>query len=157
MSHFWSRAFALVLGLALYSCAGQRPISSAECTRESGQARGLKDGKGARNPDLSFLQGCSDESRSAALSAYRDSYEAAKAKRVKEELEEAEAAALKPPAILPGREPAAAGWVCEVEASSKVFTGTGLSREEALSLARNTCVSHFQASICTESSCRKNL
>lgn len=153
----WSRAIACVLGLALYSCAAQKPLSSSECTREYGQARGVKDGKSSRQPDLSFLQGCNDESRATALAAYRDSFEISKAKRDKEEEESPEAKALKPPSILPARDPAGETWVCEVEASSKVFTGTGLSREEALGLARSTCVSHFQASYCTESSCKKDL
>lgn len=158
---FRSRSFAVAIAIcaaALNSCA-KKPMLQDDCNRETGQARGLKDGRAARGPDLSFLQGCTDEARASSLAAYRESYEAARAKKVKgDEGEEVESAQpLKPPAILPGREPAAESWVCEVEANSKVFTGTGLSREEALGLARGTCSSHFQASYCTESSCKKNL
>lgn len=49
----------------------------------------------------------------------------------------------------PEREPATISWACELEANAKVFTGVGLSRDEALHSARSTCGSHFQASYCT--------
>lgn len=55
------------------------------------------------------------------------------------------------------RDPAAAGWVCEVEARSKVFTGAGGTREEALGSARASCGSHFQASYCTKADCKQSL
>ncbi len=157
MRHFWWRGFALLLGFALYSCAGQKPILGSDCNREMGQARGVRDAKQGRDPDLSFLQSCQDEARSVAFTAYRESFESTKAKMEKEAKAVLPAPGLKPPSVLPGRDPAGDAWVCEVEANSKVFTGTGLSQEEALGLARSTCVSHFQASHCTEASCKKNL
>jgi hypothetical protein len=43
-----------------------------------------------------------------------------------------------------------------VEARSKVFTGTGGTRAEALGSARETCGSHFQASLCNKADCRQS-
>jgi hypothetical protein len=45
-------------------------------------------------------------------------------------------------------------WVCEVEASSKIFTGVGSSRDEAFRSARDTCAFHFQTSYCTRAECK---
>lgn len=154
-----SKSFALAFALCatLYSCA-KKPQLQAECSAEQGRSRALKDVRSSRGPDLSFLQGCTDEARSAALSAYRESFETAKARKGKGEAEvEDEATALKAPSILPAREPAAEAWVCEIEANAKIFTGTGISRDEALMLAQKTCGSHFTASYCTESNCKKSL
>lgn len=154
-----SRSFALAFSLCavLYSCA-KKPQLQAECSAEQGRARALKDVRSSRGPDLSFLQGCTDEARSAALSAYRESFEAAKARKGKGEAEPVtEAEALKAPSVLPTRDLAAEAWVCEIEANSKIFTGTGVSRDEALTLAKKTCGSHFASSYCTETSCKKTL
>ena len=158
-----SRSFALAFALCavLFSCA-KKPLLQADCSAEQGRSRALKDVRSARGPDLSFLQGCSDESRNAALSAYRDSFEAAKARKGKGEPEadaeaDTELEALKAPSVLPAREPATEAWVCEIEANSKIFTGTGISRDEALMLAKKTCGSHFTSSYCTESNCKKSM
>lgn len=45
-------------------------------------------------------------------------------------------------------------WVCEVESSSKIFTGVGISETEAAGAARSTCSSHFQARSCERAECR---
>ncbi len=149
----WSFAVCV----ALYSCAAQKASSpQQDCTREMGAARGTKDGKAGKGPDLSFLQACVEESRAVSLSSYRDAFEAAKSKRVKEEKEE-EAAPVAATLTPAGRQPAAQNWVCEVEANSKIFTGTGISKDEALGSAKSTCVSHFQPSNCTFAECKQNL
>lgn len=149
--------WCLAVCVALYSCAAQKGASpQQDCTRESGNQRGLKDGKNGRSPDLSFLQGCVEESRNVSLAAYRDAYETAKNKRLKEEHEELSAPM--DAAMLPaGRQPATQSWVCEVEAGSKIFTGTGISKDEALGSAKSTCVSHYQPANCTAAECRQNL
>jgi|GEM_PF-4468623 len=149
--------WSLAVCAALYSCAAQKgPSPQQDCTREAGALRGAKDGKNGRNPDLSFLQSCVEESRHVSLSAYRDAYESAKNKRIKEEREELVAPMAGP--LLPvGRQPAMQSWVCEVEAGSKIFTGTGISKDEALGSAKSTCVSHYQPSNCTTAECRQNL
>jgi ribosomal protein L16/L10AE len=48
-------------------------------------------------------------------------------------------------------------WVCEVEASQKIFTGMGVSQEEASKAAHTTCASHLQASYCRKTECKENL
>jgi hypothetical protein len=155
MRFVWS----LAVCLALYSCAAQKASSpQQDCTREMGAARGAKDGKSGKVPDLSFLQACVEESRALSLSSYRDAFETAKAKRLKEEIEKESAAAPTAVTFTPaGRQPAAQNWVCEVEANSKIFTGTGISKDEALGSAKSTCVSHFQPSNCTSVECKQNL
>lgn len=45
-------------------------------------------------------------------------------------------------------------WVCEVESSSKVFTGVGSTRDEASVQARGSCSSHFQARSCAKAECK---
>jgi hypothetical protein len=151
--------WCLALCLALFSCAAQKAsVPTQDCARDSSGARGSRDGKAGRLPDLSFLQYCATaEARGQALQAYREAFEAARPKRAKDHHEESLAL---PIGSLPpvGREPATPhNWVCEVEANSKVFTGSGPSKEEALGLARSTCVSHFQASNCADSECKQNL
>lgn len=144
----------LAVCAALFSCSAQNVVVLQECSREAGVARGARDGKAGRNADLSFLQNCSPENQSVASVAYREAFDAAKARRNKVESNELGSAAMAAPV---GREPAGQRWVCEVEANSKVFTGTGISRDEALGSAKSTCVSHFQASNCTQSECKQSL
>jgi len=148
MRFFWSLAACL----ALYSCAAQKAtLPQQDCTRELGMARGMKDGKAGKKPDFSFLQECFGEARNISLKAYKESFEGTKAKRNRDEETSPVDSVLSPAT----REPANHNWVCEVEAYSKVFTGSGLSKEEALGSARSTCVSHFQASNCSDSDCRR--
>lgn len=117
--------------------------------------RGTRDGAAARQPqDLLFLDDCASGSSAAATQAYRDSFASARAKRMRE-LADAEAAA-KAAAEAKARG-AGAAWMCEVEASSKIFTGTGRSREEALGSARSTCGSHVEASYCSKAECKKTM
>lgn len=53
--------------------------------------------------------------------------------------------------------PSSSAWVCEVEASEKIFTGIGSSKTDALDAALNTCASHLQASYCQKTECKTNL
>lgn len=145
----------LALCAALYSCAAQNVDLIPECSREAGLSRGARDAKAGRASDTGFLENCLPENRAAGIAAYREAFEAAaKTKRVKEDAESAITTAASLP---PSRKPAAQSWVCEVEANSKIFTGSGASKAEALGAAKSTCVSHFQPSYCNESECKQNL
>ncbi len=152
MRFFW----CLAVCVALYSCSHKPAAPSTDCSRELGQSRGIRDGKSGKSPEIAFFQTCSDDSRAAAVGAYRDAYETARIKRSKEDAE----AFLVPAAATltaAGREPAAQSWVCEVEAGSKIFTGTGISKDEALGSAKATCVSHNHPSSCDSAECKQNL
>jgi hypothetical protein len=153
----------------LSGCAAFHP-TTLECSRETARERGLKDGASGRRADSSFLKTCNADSRAPALGAYREGFETTrpKHKASREESDEeddaVETLSVKPvavpsalPAPRPVREPSALSWVCEVEANSKVFTGVGGTREEALGSARSTCGSHFQASYCTKADCKQSL
>lgn len=48
-------------------------------------------------------------------------------------------------------------WVCEVEASQKVFTGVGPDLAEATEAAKTSCSSHFRASYCRKAECKQSL
>lgn len=48
-------------------------------------------------------------------------------------------------------------WVCEVEGASRIFTGVGLTAEEAVVAAKNTCGSHLRATFCKQTECRQLL
>jgi hypothetical protein len=149
--------FLILLPTALFSCAS-KPVQNMECSIELARKFALRDARNGERLDLSFLQGCSAETRSAALEAYKESYEASKRKRAKEKSAQSVGdESLSAPSIVPIREPEQESWVCEIEANAKIFTGTGLSRDEALSLAKKTCGSYFAASSCTESNCKKSL
>ena len=162
----------------LASCAAMRPSTLQNCSREAALAHGVKEGASSHKADLSFLPSCSPESRGAALAAYREGFKSGRSSRIREKREpsaqetaeegeeqssgEAEApldAATMAGLLLPGslKEVAAVSWVCEVEAESKVFTGVGVTRDEALGSARATCGSHIQASNCTKADCKQNL
>jgi hypothetical protein len=148
-------------------CATSPTIPLVDCARDAALARGVKDGAGGRKASLSFLQTCTAETRVSAKAAYREGYASARPKKKEaaiepiEEIEDdgADVATDTPaPPVTPVREPSAAvSWVCEIEANSRVFTGAGLSRDEALGAARATCGSHFQASYCTKADCKQNL
>ena len=55
------------------------------------------------------------------------------------------------------RMPVFPAWVCEVEASAKIFTGVGASAEEASRAAQKNCSTHFQASSCQQTECSRSL
>lgn len=154
--------------LLVTGCAGTRQAAQVDCPRDFAMARGVKDATTGHKLSLSFLNSCTAESRADASAAYREGYASAhpKHKLVKDEPqvdtsddEDTSPLDLSGPVVLPPpvREPSAVSWVCEVEANSRVFTGVGVTRDEALDSARATCGSHFQASYCTKSDCKQNM
>ncbi len=151
----WICACSLIFFSA---CAGLRQSTAIDCSREASQSRGVKDGASGHGPQLSFLHSCSIESRSSAQFAYREGFEEGRAQR-EPEFEKIESEIAFPLTNLdpsPVRKPAADSWVCEVEAQSKVFTGIGGTRDEALVSARSNCGSHFQASSCNKADCKQS-
>lgn len=159
MKFAWVGAFCVIL---LSSCALTRQSSLPRCSRDASFSRGAKDGVSGHNFEQAFLRSCSPESRGAARLAYREGFGAS---HVREEgkikLEKIEVTGEILPEIFsissPLPESASIAWVCEVEANSKIFTGVGGTRDEALGSARSTCGSHFRASYCQKSDCRQNL
>ena len=155
----------------LSGCAGTMHSTHVECTREAALSRGLKDGAAGHKTHLEFARACTSATRELAVAAYHEGFESSRPKR-KPGLSAAkdntgaddlasDSDSEDAPALLqlpsPVRAPSAISWVCEVEASSKVFTGVGGTQGEALGSARANCGSHFQASYCTKSDCRQNM
>lgn len=153
MKFFCLAALGAALSLVITGCAGQRAPSLGECSPMLASVRGRDDGAAGRNREASFLHACRPESRPGARAAYRDAWETARAER-EVESEDGDAS---PILATPARSPAAASWVCEVEANAKIFTGVGESREEALVSARSTCGSHFRAAYCGQADCKQNI
>lgn len=130
----WMKRLASALVLLLASCAAVEKSNHGQCEEKASFARGAKDAElGA-----AFQPLCQGE----AESAYREGFESHKKRR---------------PASAARRIPIVPGWVCEVEASAKVFTGVGASAEEASRSAQATCSTHFQSSSCTQTECSRSL
>lgn len=169
----FQEGMAICVVVLLTSCAGARHSVQIECTREAALARGQADGAAGHKSHLSFTHSCTPETRELAVAAYKEGFQSARPKRkaalsaAREEADTAEVAeledensdtqlALEPlPSPAAARSPSALSWVCEVEASSKIFTGVGGTQTEALGSARANCGSHFQSSYCTKSDCRQ--
>jgi hypothetical protein len=154
---------AIGISVLLSGCAGITHSTLADCTREVALSRGMKDGAAGRKTYLQFTRSCTPATRDLAVAAYREGFELSRPKRKagvtaqKEEVEDEEQAESELLLPSPVRAPSAISWVCEVEASSKVFTGVGVTQTQALGSARAHCGSHFQASYCTKSDCRQTL
>lgn len=142
--------------LCLSSCASTphpaAKIVSAYCAKDVSRHRGLHDAEEGRSRDSSFLKLCPEGEREAYLRSYREGFEAGRRQRHREM---ARPEVLTTPAI--ARFPASPSWACEVEASSKVFTGVGISEGEAASAAKEACGVHFQATACGAVECKKSL
>lgn len=137
---------------ALAGCATGRGRVVDDCSRRAAFQRGVGDGTLARSPGYGPPGACSAEA-SLLRQAYREGYESVRSRR-----------------LGAGRGPAGGrvadgyglpssrkAWVCEVEASEKIFTGIGTSQEEAYTLAHSTCSAHFQSSYCQKTECKANL
>jgi hypothetical protein len=164
----WMRVWgglAIGVSVLLSGCASFTHSTLVDCTREAALSRGAKDGAAGRKIHLQFTRACTSATRELAAAAYREGFESSRPKRkpgltaLKEIAEDEELADSESllPLPSPMRAPSAISWVCEVEASSKVFTGVGITQTQALGSARANCGSHFQASYCTKSDCRQNM
>lgn len=146
----------IALGLSLSACATAprpaTPVISAFCSKDASRERGFSDARDGTARDTAFLRLCASGERDAYLRAYRDGYEAGRRKA-----HEVARPELNNSVPLPslGRNLASPEWVCEVEASAKIFTGVGPTRSDADRSARETCGAHFQASYCSQSDCRQ--
>ncbi|MGZ3650350.1 MAG: hypothetical protein ACXVB9_21455 [Bdellovibrionota bacterium] len=151
----------------LSSCAASRHVVLVECDRGTSLTRGIQDGASGHKARFGFTHSCTPETRALAVSAYTEGFEASRPRRahiVKEEevtpeAEAEEVGTLDPAVPVPStvRAPSTVQWECEIEANSKVFTGSGITRDEALGSARATCGSHYQAQYCTKSDCKQTL
>lgn len=122
-------AIALALPLLLVGCATVKKPNT--CDEKASFARGIKDAQGG----TAISSDCSGP----AAWAYRAGYDSRKKRQPS------------------SRNPAFPAWVCEVEASAKVFTGVGASADEASRAAQKTCSTHFQASSCLQTECTRSL
>jgi hypothetical protein len=127
----------------LVSCASApvRVSSSDGCDSKKSYTKGKKDAEQGLLPSIAAYRACGSEQRNLAIRAYKRGYEALSENGALEETETQEITA----------------WVCEIEANAKVFTGVGISQEEAIQSAKKTCDSHMQSSSCGTTECRKNL
>jgi hypothetical protein len=127
------KRLAFVLALLLASCATVN--KSNTCGEKASFARGVKDAE----TGAAFMPLC----KGSGERAYREGFESHRTKRR--------------PGSVSRRLPIFPAWVCEVEASLKVFTGVGASVEEATRSAQETCSTHFQASNCQQTECSRSL
>lgn len=128
----------------LAGCAAvPRQASPQECEGRGGYERGLRDASEGRARDGAFARLCPNPG--AALAQYRQGYSLGREKTQAA----AKAIAFRLPQAV--KEPS---WVCEVESSSKIFTGVGFSEVEATRAAQSTCSSHFQARSCERAECK---
>lgn len=126
-----SLAIALALPLILVGCATVKKPNT--CDEKASFAQGQKDAQSG----YAFSSACDG----AAERAYRAGFESRKKR--------------KPSSV--ARMPVFPAWVCEVEASTKIFTGVGASAEEASRAAQKNCSTHFQASSCQQTECSRGL
>lgn len=144
----------LALALGLSACASLPQGEPEFCEATQSYLRGQRDAQQGNPASTAFTGLCSEENISSALKQYREGYGAARSAQRQKSLaaiEELEANRTLQSV------PAAPAWVCEVEASAKVFTGVGGSLEEATRSAKDTCGAHFQSSSCTQTECKQNL
>ena len=154
----YGRFGALVLATSLLFSCVTTPVAElpAQCDPQKAFRRGVEDGESKPTLDAKFFQTCPDEQLSVIKKRYRNGYVLGKA-RAKARQKPGKAAKTTPSEMM-AKESSAPSWVCEVEASSKVFTGVGQSEAEALKGARDTCGAHFQAKECSENlDCRQSL
>lgn len=168
MNRGWIAAASLLLA---FGCASTRQKAAPVCNEYGAYARGQRDGLASRNLEMSYLNSCPLMIREVLRASYRSGFEVSRAavkrnrdleKQLPAEEEMEEEASVQPTAeelarLAPARDPASPSWICEVEASSKIFTGMGITREEALSSARSSCGSHLQASSCQNADCKQSL
>jgi len=158
----------MLCAVLLSSCAGTRQAILVDCDRDTSLTRGIKDGASGHKARFGFTRSCTPETRAIAVASYTEGFEASRPRRAHaaKELEEVapeseaeEVGTLDPTVPVPStvRAPSTVAWECEIEANSKVFTGSGITRDEALGSARATCGSHFQAQYCTKSDCKQTL
>ena len=144
----------LALALGLSACASLPQGEPQFCEAEQSFARGQRDAQQGNAASTAFTRLCSEESMPSALRRYREGYGAVRAAQRQKALVAVEEQEL---ARHLQSVPASPAWVCEVEASAKVFTGVGGSLEEATRSAKDTCGAHFQSSSCTHTECKQNL
>lgn len=140
--------------LLLTSCAITRPKDNPECAESASFEKGASDAATGKAKEFYFPRVCPEDIHADLLQAYRDGYEA---ERTKHPVLEARTLASTRVADGYAMPIAKSTWVCEVEASEKVFTGMGASKAEAAEAAHTTCSSHFQASYCGKTECKQSL
>lgn len=123
-----------MLALILAGCSTMK--TADPCGGHNGYTRGLSDAESGRP----YAPACGNER------SYKEGYDAV----VKGPAQRRSEAMSRRIQSIPA-------WVCEVESSSKVFTGVGSSEKEAAVSAQKSCGTHFQAKECTNTECRSTL
>lgn len=144
----------MLSALALVGCATSRVKDSSECARRTAFQRGVSDATMEKLVTYAPPKSCQGDARAQLFLSYHEGFESVRARRLAQGRGPAGTLRVKDGYGVPSGK---RSWVCEVEASQKIFTGEGLSRQEAVSAARNTCSSHFQSSYCRKAECKKSL
>ena len=133
--------------LSLSGCAVVRPLqTSSFCSPEEAARLGQSDGTEGKIQESLFSR-CVEKEKNQLLSIYRSAYENARPRKL---VEKDISTAL--------RVPASKKWLCELEASRRVFTGGGESKDKASEVARTACGSHLEASSCNnQADCRQEM
>lgn len=152
-------AQVLALVAVVTSCARHPSVGRDEyslCENQKAFRLGVEDGEEGQQMRVTKLKDCGESAYPALAKRYRNGYELGKA-RAKAKREQTST----PVPMLEARKKdldQPPSWICEVEASSKIFTGVGQSEGGALKEAQDNCGAHFQAKECSESSeCRQSL
>lgn len=148
LRRFFRLIACLVASSSAFSCAAWRTQPRPECAEAHAFQRGVSDA--TTGGALGLVESCPESDRARLQKSYRAGYESIQAHRL---AERRAIAAVERTTT----ETAKPTWVCEVEASQKIFTGVGQSHDEAMRSARSNCGAHFQASSCQQAECSKKL
>jgi len=153
MEGFMRKVWLLLLALSLSACATVRKAELVPCGNAESYERGLTDALQGIPASTAFTQLCTSETIAVSVKKYKEGFAHGRANRKARAAATSEANVSRALQTLPS----SPAWICEVEASAKVFTGVGGSLEEATRSAKDTCGAHFQSSSCQQTECKQNL
>jgi len=163
MRHIVTRSAPLLVLVAFLASCARHPSVEKEndtsvCENQKAFRLGVEDGEEGKQMRDLRLKECGEVAFPALRKRYRNGYELGKARaRSKKEQSSGPIPMVETTKTKKNLDQAPS-WICEVEASSKVFTGVGQSESAALKAAQDTCGAHFQAKECSEfSECRQSL
>lgn len=142
-----------LLALSLSACATVRKAELESCGNLESYNRGVSDAEQGIPASTAFARLCTSETMASGIKKYREGFAQGRTNLKMRAAAANEASANRVLQTLPS----SPAWVCEVEASAKVFTGVGGSLEEATRSAKDTCGAHFQSSSCQQAECKQNL
>jgi len=142
----------VALVFALSSCATVRQPQAISCDGKQSYQEGFSDGERSQSLRRDFGEHCTAESKPLAVKRYREGFAEGRGKLKPEPAQVTKERPNRVIQTIPSD-----AWICEVEASSKIFTGVGHSLAEARISAQNSCGAHFRASSCQQSECKQSL